>query len=130
MIVKRLSNGVIKDMISFKISKDLYTKSVLLKTCFHFLDRYYLYLDANKDDYIIEINPKDSNEESVDIKGIFFNELIAQNTRFTILKETSDIRKLILARAFSSTMVDDAKLSEKNTSENVEVFSDWFENEN
>lgn len=113
--------------INLKISKDLYPKSVLLKTCFHFLDTYYIYLDADDKNYFIEIASKDGKDIVTNVIGLFFNELIAQNTRFTILEETANIRKIALARAYSSTIVEDAKAPEEIKSDETSMFKDWFD---
>lgn len=113
--------------VNLMISKDLYPKSVLLKTCFHFLDDYYIYLDADDKNYFIEITSKDKKDFVANISGLFFNELIAQNTRFTILKETAHIRKIALARAYSSTIVNDEKASEEIKNDETNMFKDWFD---
>ena len=39
--------------------------------------------------------------------GEFENELISQTLREELLKQTMDVRKVILARAFASTIMDD-----------------------
>lgn len=115
--------------ISFKISRELYPKSVLFKTCFHFLDNYYLYLDVDQSNYIVELTQKENDDCDLNIKKLFFNELIAQNTRFIILEETKDIRKIILARAYSSTMVDTKETPAQVENDEINMFNDWFDND-
>lgn len=86
-----------------RVSKSLYSREVLLKTAYSFTDRAYLHLEQDEKDWIISWKPR---EGQVIDAGEFENELIAQNLREELLEQTMDLRKVILARAFASTVMD------------------------
>lgn len=86
-----------------KVSKCLYSREVLLKTAFSFTDKVYLHLAQDEDNWIISWKPRE--KQDIDA-GEFENELIAQSLRETLLKENKDLRQVILARAFASTVKD------------------------
>ena len=88
-----------------RVQKSLYSKEVLLKTAYSMTDRVYLHLEQNKDEWIVSWEPKsnctlDPHE--------FENELIAQSLRESLLEQSADLRKIIVARAFASTLLDNA----------------------
>ena len=86
-----------------KVDKSIYSKDVLLKTAFTFTDRAYIHLSQDKESWIISWKER----EGADIEtGMFENELIAQQLRERIIGETSEIRKLLLARAFASSVIE------------------------
>ena len=111
-----------------KISKDIYSKGVLLKTAYSFTDEYYVKLDQKNNFYVISIDSKNGVLNS-NIEKEFCNELILQATRESILEKTSTIRELVLARAFASTIVDtsnDVITDEKESVDGTHVFEDWY----
>ena len=111
------------------ISKELYSRQVLLKAAYHFTDNYYVFLDSDKERYIVEITPKlDNGTEEVSVKE-FSNELIAQAARESVFQETEEIRKLILGRAFASTIIEERPKAEETeeTSEDDSLFEDWYD---
>ena len=115
--------------MNLKVSKELYSKLSLLKASYHFTDEYYIYLDADDLYYYIEIKPKESSHSEV-TDGEFMNELLAQSTREEILKKASDIRTLVLGRAFASTIIDEPTTNESESfADENGLFEDWFENE-
>ncbi len=108
--------------------KDVYTKTALLKAAYHFTDEYYIRLDVIDDTYVVDIRTKGSASES-QIQGEFENELLAQVTREEIISQTSNIRELILARAFASTIIEesnDVPPADDTTSDD-NIFKDWFD---
>ncbi len=119
-------------------NKLLYSKAALLKAAYHFTNDYYIYLDQNDTEYIVEINAK-TGVDNANIKGLFSNELLVQVTREEIIKQTSHIRELVLGRAFASTIIEVDDSKEKNLDEIDEnsffvneiddkIFKDWYEN--
>lgn len=112
-----------------KISKELYSRKVLLKTCYKFTDDYYIHLTSDKQDYLIDITPKFCND--VDIKGIIGNELIEQANRELVFNETHNIREILFARAMASSVIyTDDDVEEIDTDVNDDsAMKDWFENE-
>lgn len=113
-----------------KIKKSLYSKQVVFKTAYHFTDSYYLYIDADSENYIINISPKDKTVPE-NINDIFLNELLAQETREVVLEKTMDIRKLLLGRAFASTIVETTNptMDAIPLEDDDSVFEDWYSNE-
>lgn len=115
-----------------KYSRMLYSKDVIIKTAYSFLDRCYVHLDADDKTYIIEMNYKDTaNTNENELKHELDEEIIAQLARYTVSERTSEIRKLILGRAFSSSMIAEKKPIEEYEPEfisNAEtILKDWFE---
>ena len=87
-----------------RVNKELYSKEVLLKTAYSLTDKVYLHLEQDEKDWIVSWKPKKSHDLN---EGEFENELIAQALREKLISQTADIRKIILARAFASTVLDD-----------------------
>ena len=87
-----------------RVNKELYSKEVLLKTAYSLTDKVYLHLEQNEKYWIVSWKPKENNDLN---EGEFENELIAQALREKLISQTADIRKIILARAFASTVLDD-----------------------
>lgn len=110
-------------------ARDLYEKEVLLKAAYAFTDRAYIHLDVSKDDYLVEITPKNGNENE-QIFAEFENELIAQEMRRIVAEKTKNIREMIVARALSSTIID---LKEEDMDEEEDSFeadlilTNWYE---
>ena len=90
-----------------KFDKSLYDKQVLLRAAYSFIDRVYIHIEQDQQYWYVSWKPKDS----IDIDSAMFeNELITQALRTQVLRETSEIRKLALARAFASTIIDTAEI--------------------
>ena len=113
-----------------KYSRDLYPREVIIKTAYAFLDKYYVHLDMNDSEYIFDIIAKD-NANNIDIKQKLDNEIIFQLARFTISIHTSEVRKLVMGRAFSSSMImENKEMPEYNPgyiSYAEKILKDWFE---
>ena len=73
------------------------------------------------------VSKYDETSDNIDSK--FENELIAQQTRKLISQSTKQIRELIVARAFASTLVDVSKSEPKTetTYSASSILKDWFE---
>lgn len=115
--------------MELKFLSKLYPKSVLLKSAYNFTDRAYVHLDERDGYYIVTLEPKlDCRIES----GEFKNEMLAQSVKHEIYMQTKDIRRLTLARAFASTVVEAETCENEEPSEDFDmddVLRDWFENE-
>ena len=118
--------------MQMRYRKTMYSRQALLKAAFHFTDEYYVMLDCDDEYYIVEVKGKKDGTDSEKILDEFGNELLAQMTRETILEETSDIRKLILGRAFASTIIDKVEedLDEDSDEDDERLFEDWYATEN
>ncbi len=115
--------------MQIRISKELYSRNVLLKTCYKFTDDYYIHLTSDEREYIINISSKDN--EDIDIKGAICNELIEQANRELVFKETHSIREILFARAMASSVIySDDSSEEINTDvKDDSAMKDWFDNE-
>ena len=103
--------------MEIKVSKSIYSKEVLLKTAYSLTDKVYLHLEQDNKDWIVSWCARDGQQ--LDYRA-FENELISQALREELLKKTVELRQIILARAFASTVMDNANINLKdiNSSEN------------
>ena len=113
----------------FKFKTDLYPKECLIKAAYSFTDIAYVHLDLSEGYYIVNVIPKEGKQ--VDERE-FENELLAQVTRRIILQQTGDIRKLMLARAMASSVVENLTSISQEDDQNdtpedaSEILKDWF----
>lgn len=115
-------------MRKLSFHKSLYSKAALLKAAYHFTDRFYVYLDADSTDYLVEMTAKDGVDDRL-VQEEFSNEILAQSTREEILRQTANIRELILGRAFGSTIIDAGPEGTTDTpaaGQTDEIFKDWY----
>lgn len=115
--------------MQLRIKKELYSKQVVLKAAYHFTDEYYVYLDCTDNEYIVLVKPKKENGESELATDEFSNELIAQAARESIFLQSEDIRKLILGRAFASTVIEEnsADFEDADSEDDESLFEDWYD---
>ncbi len=114
-------------MIRIRIEKELYSRKVLLKTCYKFTDNYYVHLSSDIDNYYIEIEPKEE-DDGTDIEKEIDNELIEQAMRELVFDETKNIREILFARAMASSMIydsDDEKIDTDVYDDSA--MKDWFD---
>lgn len=91
------------------INERIYPLSVIMKTAYIFLDKFYIYLDYYQEDIImVVLKPKKeiADQEMKEHTGEFYNELLNQCLRVEIFKNTKNIRELILARALHSATLE------------------------
>lgn len=112
----------------YRFSKDIYSKEALIKASYRYTDKAYLHLSADKDNYIVEITAK--NCADIVSEKEFQNTLLAEMVRLSVADKTKVVRELILARAFSSTIIDKSTVEEPENIEcNIDnILTDWFEN--
>jgi len=91
-----------KKTLKIELNSTIYTKSTILKSTYKFTDKVYIYITSNEENqFIIYFTPKDTF--LIDsLSGEFMNELLDQELRSTINKETSKIRDIIVTRALLS----------------------------
>ena len=122
-----LLERLVAQQMQFKFDKSLYPKVAFVKAAYNYTDRAYLHLFQDDDSWIVDINPK--TPTGVVEYSEFENEMLAQSARCLIYNQTKDIRELILARAFASTMIssqgDQSSLSEDMNISNA--LKDWFD---
>ena len=115
--------------MNFKFSKEIYNKEALLKAAYTYTDRAYIHIDVDGSYFIVDIMPKDSNEDDSIKLESFQNEILAQMVRQSIRDKTKTIRELILARAFSSTLIGEVPSfqPEEGAIDIDDILKDWFE---
>jgi len=111
-----------------RFSKELYSKTALIKAAYNFIDNAYVHLDADDKYYYVSIEPKVSGF-NISEKD-FVNEMLTQSVRHEIYQQTKNIRELLLARAMATSviveeeMVDDCEQDEQFAES--EILKDWF----
>jgi len=116
-------------METIKLDKAIYSKEVLLKTAYSFTDRAYLHLAQDDIYWIVRWEPKKGNNL---ISAEFENELIQQQTRLILEQKTVDLRKIIIARALASTIIDrplpeNPSVEELDEDEADKILKGWHE---
>lgn len=114
--------------MEFRFSKKIYSKSVLLKSAYNFTDKAYLHLDEDGNNYMVNIIFKD---KCVFNYHDFENEMLAQAVRNAVYEQTKDIRRLTVARALASTVIEktpDCETDENDSNIDInDILTDWFE---
>lgn len=106
-------NKVDAGNIVFTINTLIYPLAVIMKTAYNYTDNFYIFLDYINDG-IIEVQIK--SKECIDIAeleslvGDFYNELLNQNIRLDIQKNTSNLRQLILGRALYTECIENKEI--------------------
>lgn len=90
--------------MTIEVSKSLYSKEVLLKTAYSFTDKVFLHLEQTEKYWVVSWKPRTG--QNID-EGELENELVSQALREKLVEQTADLRKIILARALASTVMDD-----------------------
>ena len=119
--------------MTLRFSKSIYPKDALLKAAYRFTDIAYLHLDCDENYYTVEIIMKDDNSPLSEQS--FANELLAQTVRLSINHRSKNIREMIMARALSSTFIEDDQAKNVESDEFSEdpdfvindILQDWFE---
>lgn len=116
--------------------KEFYSKEALLKAAYHFTDRAYVYLGVEDGSFFVDFTAKDGAQfDKEKLENEFKNELLAQVIHQTVSRETTVLRELLVARALSSTMVDEGISSDAVESPMTEdaqdeldaIAKDWFD---
>lgn len=116
--------------------KEFYSKEALLKAAYHFTDRAYVYLGVEDGSFFVDFTAKGGIQfDKEKLENEFKNELLAQVIHQTVSKETTVLRELLVARALSSTMVDEgisSDVAESPMTEDAQdaldaIARDWFD---
>lgn len=112
----KISTMLGKNEIIFEINTKIYSKEVIYKTCYVFIDKVFIYLDVIKNGFI-EVSLKgkqDLNKEQLEnLKGEFFNELLNILLRENLSKRNQKIVEYIVSGAITASL---PKKEEKNES--------------
>lgn len=123
-------------MTSFHIDKIIYPKVAIVKAAHRFLNDYYIFLESDDKDFIINWQPKNGDLKDNKFEMEYKNELLTQLIRYEVFQQTKTIRQLTLARAFASSMYATSQSEDNNAKTNADitfnidaVLSDWSKNE-
>ena len=118
-------------METLQFKKELYPKIVLFKAAYHFTDMYYLHLDADDSYYYVRLSPKDGTEDMSYQE--FENEMLTQSVRHEVYLRTKNIRELILARAFATTVLTERDITIESSDDSAvhqfqeeDILKNWF----
>ena len=97
-----------EDCVELTVDLTVYSEDAVLRTCYVFTDRCYLFL-ASKDprNITVEFRPKTTGVNLSCLAGDFGNELVDQQLRYKLASETRAIRELIVAQAFAEADLQD-----------------------
>lgn len=114
---------------TMKFAKELYSKTALIKAAYNYTDRAYVHLDCDDRYYYVDIVSKAGCDEV--LEEDFINEMLAQSVRHEVYLQTKNIRELLMARAFATSLVTDKEVvTEDNRPEQKysedEILKDWF----
>jgi len=118
----------------YHVLKSLYPASVLLKAAFSFIDRAYVRFTEDPESWIVTLSPKD-NCVCTTLCEEFENELITQVVRQQIYDKTHSLRDMLMARAMTSTLVNEDDPIMRITSDQSvipgdeleEILKSWFD---
>lgn len=121
--------------LSKRISKELYSSTVVLKAAYSFLERCYIHIEDVGSDWVISAKLKDETETSEQLMVELENELIAQAVRERVITQTKSIREVLMARAMSSTLIDtedsvkriEAESEDISDDELKSILTSWFD---
>jgi len=93
-----------EEVVLLRVDTSLYARESLFRACYQFTDRCYLFLRPDGDQAIVvEIRRKQTSPAVNELVGEFSNELLNQQIRTEISRETRAIREMIVAQAFKES---------------------------
>ena len=117
-----------ENKITFNLSKDLYSKIILFRTCYTLIDNYYVYIDDDSNQWTVSLMTKDFSPIS-DIKkveGEFRNTLINESFRDLLIDKTKNVKEMIVARALYGSDENDINVQSdfSHIEENMDEYLD------
>lgn len=118
--------------MKYYFTKEIYDRDALLKAAYHFTDIAYIHLDVDDENFIVTIEAKE--KENYIKEKEFQNEILAQMVRKRVAEETKTVRELMIAKAFSSTIIENEQndpipiqITNDNDIAPEDILKDWFE---
>jgi His-Xaa-Ser system protein HxsD len=87
------------DECIIKINKNIYSKEIVVQTTYVLLDKFYFLIDCDDKYWIVSMKSKEGGVDLEKAVYAFFDELIESSSYLDQMKNTSDIRQMILERA-------------------------------
>lgn len=116
----------------FQVVKAMYRPEVVLKAAYQFLDRCYIHIGEDTDHWLVYLRCKEAGS-SENLNEQFENELLLQAVRYVTYQQTKSLRELLLARALSTSLIDQEPPLERIEQEEnsgkdslQEILQDWY----
>ncbi len=121
--------------VSIKVNKSLYPPEALLKAAYAFLETDYIHIDEDDKCWVVQLSPKTPETAGNNTLKEFENELLSQTVRLQVFDRTRSIREILLARAMTSTLLDEkdpiakiqAEQGDISQEELESILTDWFD---
>lgn len=118
------------------VSKSVYLPQVILKAAYAFLKDAYIHIDETSDAWVLNFTLKSNSCDIENLVDEFENELISQAVRWNVYQQTHTLRELLMARAMTSTMIDEDdpldRIAEAQADIDQEelddILTNWFDN--
>jgi His-Xaa-Ser system protein HxsD len=111
-----LLNNIHNGIIELEINGKLFSKEIVLKTLYWFGDKFLVDIATKEDSFLVSLKPLSSLNLSNDDLEHYLQklqrDLIDFSLRETINKETTNIRELLIAKAFSNGEYDEPPLGD------------------
>ena len=94
--------AVQNDYAELRFNSDIYSKEVLFAVGYHLLDKIYILVDLDKNEFVVYLFPQ---ERGVDLKKLsleFCNEMLNYGHYFLRLKTNAEAIKMLMQRALFS----------------------------
>jgi len=93
-----------EDAALLRVDTNLYARESLFRACYQFTDRCYLFLRPDGEHAVlVEVRARPASPPLSEVIGEFTNELLNQQVRTEISRETRAIREMIVAQAFKES---------------------------
>jgi His-Xaa-Ser system protein HxsD len=108
------TRGSDNDEITLLVDEALYSREALLRTCYLFTDRCYIFISRHDPQHLsVNLKAKQIGREFRAVAGEFANTLLDYQVRQEINRETATLRDLIVAKAFAEgDLLDDSPVSD------------------
>ena len=120
-----------EDYILIELSATIYPIVSVEKAVSLFLEKAYVKIEEEENKIVIKIKLKELNNNSEQLIGEFYNELLRESLRYNIAKETKNLRELIVGRALYTTCIETEKTeNEEEFEENYsldDIAVNWFD---
>lgn len=121
--------------IAFYLNKDIYNVKTIMKAAYNFIEDFYILLNyVNSDiEVVLESKEQKNSEEMKKHKGEFYNELLRQNVRYIVAKDTKNIRELVMGRALYDTCIEyedtkeDINENSPELKDELDILVNWFD---
>ncbi|EHJ00371.1 hypothetical protein CDLVIII_3822 [Clostridium sp. DL-VIII] len=121
--------------IAFYLNKDIYNVKTIMKAAYNFIEGFYILLNyVNSDiEVVLESKEQKNSEEMKKYKGEFYNELLRQNIRYIVAKDTKNIRELVMGRALYDTCIEyedtkeDVNENSPELKDELDILVNWFD---